>query len=303
MVNVYPIPAGGPSLRDQTTRGSNELPKQSGIKWLTWAWTRPLDNAPERLVLVALANHANSGGTCWPSVGRLVAMTCLGERTVRAKLQSLRARGEISITQRDGTSSLYTLTPAGDAPLQEMHPAGDADPSGSTCTLPLQEVHPTPAGGAPKLPITPIEHPTEPGVSHKAPHTQDFRDIIREFEEVYPRLGSSNATEAALKSAIAEGADPAQILAGARVYAAEQASTRKQYIALSENWLRNKRWAQHARTREPSVSQVKVLQLRANTILEGKDYLCRSITAVAARECIEAGLVTIEQCRAAGVQV
>lgn len=45
------------------------------------------------------------------------------------------------------------------------------------------------------------------------------------------------------------------------------------------------------------------VQNRASLILSGKRFLCTSISANAARECIEAGLVTAEQCRRAGIAV
>ncbi|WP_226622590.1 helix-turn-helix domain-containing protein [Alloyangia pacifica] len=44
------------------------------------------------------------------------------------------------------------------------------------------------------------------------------------------------------------------------------------------------------------------LQSKAQLILTGKPFLCTAISSVAARECIVAGLVTPEDCRAAGVQ-
>ena len=43
------------------------------------------------------------------------------------------------------------------------------------------------------------------------------------------------------------------------------------------------------------------LGLWAEAILSGKDYLCRNIPATAAREMVQRGLVTSDQCRRVGV--
>ncbi len=45
------------------------------------------------------------------------------------------------------------------------------------------------------------------------------------------------------------------------------------------------------------------VEARAKLIREHKPFLCSSISAVAARECIDAGLVSIEDCQLAGIAV
>lgn len=108
---------------------------------MTEVWA--LDLPPsEKFVLLALADNANDDGTCWPSVATICAKTSLAERTVRSIIHRLRQFGKLVISERYGRSNVFTVTPAGNAPLQEMHPAADAPP-------PLQQMHPTPAAAAP----------------------------------------------------------------------------------------------------------------------------------------------------------
>lgn len=113
----------------------------------------------ERLVLLALADHAGEEGTCYPSISRLCQRTGLKERAVQSNIQKLKNAGYISIEMNAGKrgSNLYTIrsTPAADAPLdprsrctpQEMHPAADAPHPRSKCT-------PTPAADAPEPSVT-----------------------------------------------------------------------------------------------------------------------------------------------------
>lgn len=38
-----------------------------------------ITNTTERLLLVALANHADKDGVCWPSIERLSKMACISK--------------------------------------------------------------------------------------------------------------------------------------------------------------------------------------------------------------------------------
>ena len=142
----------------------------------------------------------------------------------------------------------------------------------------------------------------EPCASDDA-HTKDFDLFYEEFKRSYPRMGDEEKTEDALREAIDEGAKPQDILAGAKAYDKENAENKIQYLKFSENWIADKRWRQHVVKPRSEVDPAKIIEARAKTILEAKPFLCRSITAHAAGECISAGLVTVQQCRDAGIQI
>jgi hypothetical protein len=57
-------------------------------------------------------------------------------------------------------------------------------------------------------------------------------------------MGDAEKTEDALRTALGEGADPQEVLAGAKAYAVEQEGNKPRYILYSENWLKQKRWRQ-----------------------------------------------------------
>lgn len=77
-----------------------------------------------------------------PSVDRLMAMTGLGERTVRRELKALVAAGALAIEHRPGARSTYHLGPG--------LTLGDPCHVGTPATVaPLPELHPTPATVAP----------------------------------------------------------------------------------------------------------------------------------------------------------
>lgn len=118
-----------------------------------------------KLIMLALADHADDEGHCYPSIKRLCDRTSLSERAVQSNIRDLQARGYLTVTMNAGRrgANLYIVraapaldapctssAPAGYAPPQEMHPAGHAP-------LPPQEMHPPPAGDAPEPSRTTIE--------------------------------------------------------------------------------------------------------------------------------------------------
>ena len=94
-----------------------------------------------RLIMLALADHADDAGRCYPSLDRLAKRTGLSLRAVRSNLRQLEADGQIRTDPQGGPKgcNLYYVTPQ---PRQEMPPAGDAP--GISRRKPRQEMPPPP---------------------------------------------------------------------------------------------------------------------------------------------------------------
>lgn len=74
------------------------------------AWDVKGIDAQARLVLLLLADVADNGGNCWPSVAFMAEKTGLGERAIRYRLTQLTESGLVSRTRRhrpDGTLGTY----------------------------------------------------------------------------------------------------------------------------------------------------------------------------------------------------
>ncbi len=94
----------------------------------------------KRLILLALADHANDEGECYPSIERLCLRTGLGERTVQNNIRQLTEAGFLEIETGGGrkncnlyrikTPHIFTKTP------QQMHPAADAPPNKTPHIIP-----------------------------------------------------------------------------------------------------------------------------------------------------------------------
>lgn len=111
----------------------------------------------ERLIMLALADHADDCGRCYPSIARLCQRTGLKDRAVQGNIKSLVSQGYITIVPNagQGLANLYFVraTPAPDAPPQEMHPRTKRHKTPASNA-------PTPAAGAPKPSLT-INEPSE----------------------------------------------------------------------------------------------------------------------------------------------
>ncbi|WP_439140256.1 helix-turn-helix domain-containing protein [Roseicyclus sp.] len=141
----------------------------------------------------------------------------------------------------------------------------------------------------------------EPCVSQGDPHTQFFDEIWDRFSAAFPRMGNVELTEERLRSAIEAGADPEHILAAARAYADEQRGNKSQYIAFSENWLDRKGWERFPKPGRPAADFTAVAVQRARAIRAGQSWVARHLSPAAARDLVARGLVTADECKAAGV--
>jgi biotin operon repressor len=63
---------------------------------LKWAWEQDCPNATSKLVLMALADHANSDGECWPSMKRVAKLTGISSRQVSTHIVTLEALGYVT---------------------------------------------------------------------------------------------------------------------------------------------------------------------------------------------------------------
>lgn len=63
------------------------------IEAMSWAWKQDTGNASAKLVLLAIADHANGDGYCWPSMKRVAVMAGLSTRQVSTHVTALVERG------------------------------------------------------------------------------------------------------------------------------------------------------------------------------------------------------------------
>lgn len=107
----------------------------------------------QKLVLLALCDSANDQGECYPAMQTLAEKCSLSERAAQGAVSELERGGYLRRELRRGRATVYWMTPAAGAPRSKCTPAANAPQGCSTFTpadpAPPQQVHPTPAAGAP----------------------------------------------------------------------------------------------------------------------------------------------------------
>lgn len=120
----------------------------------------------QKAVLISLADQANDQGVCWPAVDSIAMRCCLSKRAVQQAIKWLRGAGIVSVEERQGRSTMYSVTPAAYAPPQQMHPSSKCTPAANAPTPadaappPPQDLRPTPADAAPRTVIEPTREPS-----------------------------------------------------------------------------------------------------------------------------------------------
>jgi hypothetical protein len=122
-------------------------------------WDSDLTDIYETGVMLALANHADDEGRCYPSVERISKLARCSVRKAQEVVKSLSERGYIRVELNTGprgcNTYFLTPTPAQHAPPHDVHPAQCAPPPRTVCTS------------------TPAQHAPEPSVTINEPSVDD----------------------------------------------------------------------------------------------------------------------------------
>lgn len=254
-------------------------------KALTWCRTVRVPLV-QKVVLYCLSDRADEHGAAWPSIATIVAETCASERAVQNALRALADAHMIRVDRSLRKTPTYFLqirAPAGDAPRtscapQHVHPAGDAPNPRSTCTPPPQEMHPTPAGDAPKASLKHQVSQIEASTRTPAPGDDLFGDgsteatkrrgrydrpehpDFAEWWSHYPKKVARPEAAEAYAQAIERGASSGELLIGLRNHTF---TPDRQYQPHPATWLRGERWKDEPGPRPRTMAEEDEMRHRA----------------------------------------
>lgn len=211
--------------------------------------------ATTRIVtLHALATFTNEEThECYPSLETLMRHTGLSKNAIRAAFKDLEAYGWLTRRHRTARTTVYRINVDAitDANRRERKPkdyntvGAPVQPVESTVELVEAETPaPVPAVPAPVqtdlIPAAPVKKTKKKG-STPARVESDFLD----FYAAYPRHVGKEAARRAFEKAVKAGTPAADIVEGARRYAAATAAagTETRYVAHPATWLNAGRWS------------------------------------------------------------
>lgn len=241
--------------------------------------------------LKALAFCTGTHSTaCYPSVRTLQEMTGHSVRTIRAALNDLEEMGFITRTARAGTSTVYALkidvmrahhrrrrwtetrdsgNPyAGDpnaVTVVDEIPIGERTVSRNYfAEAPVEAETPAPANEDVPAPVQAELIPAAPVKKTKKRSTTPALDeAFNEFYyHAYPRKVEPLKARRAFEKAVKSGADPREIIEGARRFAAATAAKEVTYIPYPASWLNAGGWM----SAEKDIAPVERTPWQAKTV-------------------------------------
>lgn len=238
----------------------------------------PLTTA-QMATLKALAfctgEHSNA---CHPAVQTLREMTAVSVNTIRAALKDLEAMGFITRTRRAGTSTVYTLqidamravhrrrrwtntTTAGDP-----YTVTDTVTVVEELTIEEQAVKVKRGDFAEATATEPVQAELIPAPVKKKTKKSSTPALDEAFNEfyyhAYPRRMEPLKARRAFEKAVKSGADPREIIEGARRFAAATAAKEVTYIPYPASWLNAGGWM----SAEKDIAPVERTPWQAKTV-------------------------------------
>lgn len=154
-----------------------------GTQWLNEAWNAVGIRSSQKLVLLALADHADQNAVCYPSVARIEKYTALGRSTIFQAIGELEELGFITRLKRRarGGANTYRLHFPKVQGVQMLDsPRPDAGPP------PVQERDSTRPASGPE----PSRTPKEPPVKSARSRGKDQDNVRRAPDDESPVLGA-----------------------------------------------------------------------------------------------------------------
>ncbi len=115
------------------------------IKVTSWVWQHAPAKSTQLLLLLAIADHCNDEGVCYPSVQRLAEKCRITMRRAQQLIEALRASGELGVVIGEGgainggkTNRYYLNRYRKDMGLEPLIGIPAASPPETDCT-PLPE--------------------------------------------------------------------------------------------------------------------------------------------------------------------
>ena len=209
------------------------------IRVMTQVWDSGQYSGSKLLLLLALADFAHDDGdNIYPTVDTLVQKTRCDRRTVQRNLRQLEGEGAIRLVRpasRHGPAE-YQIGAA------FCRPSGDEGrypvPSGAA-----SDANQGRRDAAQTVIKEPLKEPLkETKNARERARVKDLKEEFGEWYQHYPRKVARGAAEKAFATVWREGAELADLIAGAKRYAAQVAGKETEYIKHPATWLNAECW-------------------------------------------------------------
>lgn len=241
-------------------------PITAKLQFLQAALADPSLSAPAKCVIAVLLlkHHNDDTGRCNPGLTKIAEGVGRNRRNVIPIIEELKQSGWVEITSTKGgpqsNSNQYRFDFSrrltGDENDTGTGDEIDTGTSDENDTAGVMNTVGTSDENAPRTSSNLYER--EGGAPRRAPDgapRERDEESFAAFWRQYPKRQGEHDARHAFAAALASGADPKAIIAGAMRYAAERTDKPDQYTAMPGNWLRGGRWKDEPVVEEPPASR------------------------------------------------
>jgi hypothetical protein len=276
-------------------------------------WENGRLTSTQKLVGLCLARHADKTGKCWPSIGRIMEKCSLSDRAVQKAIKALEVLEVISITEKGGRNgvNIYHFSLAQYVPeAAQGGERGSPHETHDGVNVVRDGVNVVRDGVNVVRDGVNVVPPNyqEQTITIQEPVAQSAVDVgFDDFWKSHPRPLKKSASQNLFNTAVAEGVEPALIIAAASAFAAKEKGKNLRYVLGSNTWLDERRWNLHAA--ETAAASVKsgtpspeaIAAFFAEWVNGEKPIPQSAVSASVARHMLELKLVTPERLRTQGV--
>lgn len=225
------------------------------IKALNWAWEQATTSSGQKLVLLALADHANDDGHCWPGMKRIADKCAMSARQVSSHVANLEKAGLVTLNRRIKENNQYSTYD-----YQLNFASGSLLPvEADFQRKPTSGTQQKPTSGGPAE----ADFRTEPSVKNrkKEPSVSSSSDDdgFEDWWKHYPRKVGKGQARRAWKAALKK-TDIATLTVTLALYKQMIAGKDETYIAHPATWLNGERWLDQPVTPEETVAAPPPIQ-------------------------------------------
>lgn len=253
-----------------------------------WVWQKTIGSGTVKMVLLALADHANEFHTCFPSLDTLVKETEFSISTVRRAIETLVDDLGLVAIERESSqhrSTLYRLVvdsefiPTTERNIREWKRRSGCSQGTGSLTLDRdqgaqcepqtvhserQTVHSehltTTNHQEPLIPPNPLpggeSEPKAPKKGKRMSNDRAYTSDYGDFWEVFPRKINKPGAFKAWNAALKRGVTQAQIFNALERYVHEVKDTDPKWIKHPATWLNSDPWDNETPTSKPISAQI-----------------------------------------------
>lgn len=215
------------------------------VEAMQWVWKNGPSDMTERMVLLAIADHADEDGRGFPSMVGIAEKTCMTERGARGVVRRLEAGGwlKTEIGGGRGGKSVYTVLMKNPEPQTRNIDATRNHKPGMTFPEKAETRNVAtrnPEGDCTK-PGTSVP-PNHQGTIKEPSNTSTARQIaFSRFWAAYPKRVEKKGAQAKFEAAVKSGVDPERIISAAEAYAKSD-NVRRGFAKHPTTWLNAGCW-------------------------------------------------------------